>query len=92
MATPTIQTAPLVVEGAQTRAVSLRWIIGARDDLVWFIGSVASSYLLFGLYVSGLLPLFPMLLAIPGHGSNSFTASPSISTRKRGEASPAISR
>jgi len=62
MATPTIQTAPLVAEGAQTRAVSLRWIIGARDDLVWFIGSVASSYLLFGLYVSGLLPLFPMLL------------------------------
>ncbi len=61
MATPTVQTRPLVAEGA--RAISLRWIIGARDDLVWFIGSVASSYLLFGLYVSGVLPLFPMLLA-----------------------------
>jgi hypothetical protein len=46
----------------EARAVSLRWIIGAREDLVWFIGSVASSYLLFGLYVAGALPLFPMLL------------------------------
>src|ERR671916_387412 len=62
MATPTLQTTPLVAEGAQARAISLCWIIGARDDLVWFIGSVASSYLLFGLYVSGVLPLFPMLL------------------------------
>ena len=60
MATPTTQTTPLVAGGA--RAISLRWIIGAREDLVWFIGSVASSYLLFGLYVSGWLPLFPMLL------------------------------
>jgi uncharacterized membrane protein len=41
----------------------LRWIINAREDLVWFVGSVASSYLLFGLYVAGVLPLFPMLLA-----------------------------
>ncbi|HLL76519.1 MAG TPA: hypothetical protein VK421_14800 [Pyrinomonadaceae bacterium] len=62
MATPTVQTTPLVAEGAQARAISLRWIIGAKDDLVWFVGSVASSYLLFGLYVSGILPLFPMLL------------------------------
>jgi hypothetical protein len=38
-------------------AVSLRWIISARDDLVWFIGSVATSYLLFALYVGGILPL-----------------------------------
>lgn len=42
-------------------AVSLRWIIGARDDLVWFIGSVVPSYLLLGLYVSGLVPLVPMV-------------------------------
>lgn len=63
MATPTVQTSPLVAEGSRTGAISLRWIIGARDDLVWFIGSVVSSYLLFGLYVSGVLPLFPMLLA-----------------------------
>jgi hypothetical protein len=61
MATQTVQAAPLAAEVAG--AFSLRWIIGARDDLVWFIGSVASSYLLFGLYASGLLPLFPMLLA-----------------------------
>jgi hypothetical protein len=42
-------------------AISLRWIIGARDDLVWFIGSVVSSYVLLALYVSGLVPLLPMV-------------------------------
>jgi ABC-type phosphate transport system permease subunit len=47
MATPTMQTSTLVAGGGRERAVSLRWIIGAGDDLVWFIGSVASSYLLF---------------------------------------------
>lgn len=40
--------------------LSLRWIISAKDDLIWFIGSVVSSYLLLGLYVSGILPLVPM--------------------------------
>jgi hypothetical protein len=25
-------------------AISLRWIISARDDAIWFIGSVVSSY------------------------------------------------
>src|SRR6201991_2610383 len=40
--------------------VSLRWIISARDDLIWFIGSVVSSYLLLFLYVKGILPLVPM--------------------------------
>ena len=42
-------------------AISMRWIIGARDDLVWFIGSVVSSYLLLILYVDGLVPLLPMV-------------------------------
>ena len=42
-------------------AISLRWIIGARDDLVWFIGSVVSSYLLLLLYVNGVVPLLPMV-------------------------------
>ncbi|HEY3579586.1 MAG TPA: hypothetical protein VGK82_03550, partial [Pyrinomonadaceae bacterium] len=42
-------------------AISLRWIIGARDDLVWFIGSVVSSYLLLVLYVNGIVPLLPMI-------------------------------
>jgi hypothetical protein len=45
----------------RSRAISLRWIISAREDLVWFIGSVASSYLLLILYVTGLLPLIPMV-------------------------------
>ncbi|HEY6120459.1 MAG TPA: hypothetical protein VIV66_10890, partial [Pyrinomonadaceae bacterium] len=49
--------------GAKSEAglISLRWIISARDDLVWFIGSVVSGYALFALYVSGVLPLLPMV-------------------------------
>src|SRR5678816_4642116 len=42
-------------------AISLRWIISGRDDLIWFIGSVVSSYALLFLYVSGILPLLPMV-------------------------------
>lgn len=42
-------------------AISLRWIIGARDDLIWFIGSVVSSYVLLFLYVGGIVPLIPMV-------------------------------
>src|SRR5215207_8933032 len=42
-------------------AISLRWIIGARDDMIWFIGSVMSSYALLFLYVSGIVPLVPMV-------------------------------
>ena len=42
-------------------AISLRWIIGARDDLIWFIGSVVSSYLLLFLYVGGIISLIPMV-------------------------------
>src|SRR6476646_7341129 len=44
-------------------AISLRWIISGRDDAIWFIGSVVSSYLLLILYVSGLVPLVPMVAA-----------------------------
>ena len=47
----------------RSRAVSWRWIIGAREDLIWFIGSVASSYLLLVLYVAGVVPLIPMVAA-----------------------------
>jgi hypothetical protein len=42
-------------------AISLRWIIGARDDMIWFIGSVVSSYVLFLLYVGGIVSLVPMV-------------------------------
>jgi hypothetical protein len=48
---------------ARARAVSVRWIISARDDLLWFIGSVVSSYALFALYVGGIVPLVPMVAA-----------------------------
>src|SRR5262245_48882059 len=40
--------------------ISLRWIISAQDDLIWFIGSVVSSYLLLFLYVKGFLSLLLM--------------------------------
>jgi hypothetical protein len=40
--------------------ISLRWIISAHDDLVWFIGSVLSSYLLLFLYVKGFVSLLVM--------------------------------
>ena len=39
----------------------MRWIISARDDLVWLIGSVLSSYALLVLYVAGIIPLVPMV-------------------------------
>jgi hypothetical protein len=51
----------LINERAQPRAISLRWIISAREDLIWFIGSVTSSYALLILYVTGILPLIPMV-------------------------------
>src|SRR4030095_4543154 len=50
-----------IAERAHSRSVSLRWIINAREDLIWFIGSVASSYALMVLYVTGILPLIPMV-------------------------------
>ncbi len=49
------------IDQTRPRAISLRWIISAREDLVWFIGSVASSYLLLILYITGVLPLIPMV-------------------------------
>jgi hypothetical protein len=52
-----------VIAEARPRAISLRWIISAQDDLVWFIGSVASSYALLALYVTGIVPLVPMVVA-----------------------------
>src|SRR5205807_5731506 len=58
-----MSTATEALDQARPRAISLRWIINAREDLVWFIGSVASSYLLLILYVTGVLPLIPMVVA-----------------------------
>src|SRR6185436_9382415 len=46
-----------------TGGISLRRITRGRDDAIWFIGSVVSSYLLLILYVSGLVPLVPMVAA-----------------------------
>jgi hypothetical protein len=56
-------TTQIIVDEARAGAVSMRWIIGARDDLVWFIGSVLSSYALLALYVTGLIPLTWMIAA-----------------------------
>ncbi len=51
------------IEETQSRAISLRWLISARDDLVWFIGSVLSSYALLFLYLKEIIPLVPMVAA-----------------------------
>src|SRR4029079_18360929 len=53
--------ADIAPQSTRTQALSLRWIISAREDLIWFIGSVASSYLLLVLYATGVLPLIPMV-------------------------------
>src|SRR6266542_5517953 len=50
-----------ITNPARSSAISLRWIINAREDLIWFVGSVASSYALLILYVTGVLPLIPMV-------------------------------
>jgi len=50
-----------IITQAQPRAISVRWIINAREDLIWFVGSVASSYALLALYITGVLPLIPMV-------------------------------
>jgi hypothetical protein len=52
----------IITDQARPRAVSVRWIINAREDLIWFVGSVASSYALLILYVTGVLPLIPMVI------------------------------
>jgi uncharacterized membrane protein len=52
----------IITDQARPRAISLRWIISAREDLIWFVGSVVSSYALLILYVSGILPLIPMVV------------------------------
>src|SRR5882762_9907558 len=49
------------IDQSRPPAISLRWIINAREDLIWFVGSVASSYALLILYVTGVLPLIPMV-------------------------------
>lgn len=54
-------TATNAVAQARPQAISLRWIISAREDLIWFIGSVLTSYALLFLYVKGLVPLVPMV-------------------------------
>lgn len=54
-------TATQAIANTRPGAISLRWIISARDDLVWFIGSVVSSYALLLLYIKGLVPLIPMV-------------------------------
>src|SRR5215208_4932705 len=63
MSATTTTTTTTLKEATAARAVSVRWIISAREDLVWFIGSVVTSYALFALYVGGFVPLVPMVAA-----------------------------
>lgn len=60
---PSVVTSAEIITKPVASVISLRWIISARDDLVWFIGSVVSSYLLLFLYVTGIVPLVPMVAA-----------------------------
>src|SRR5947207_1974377 len=53
--------AEIINQETRSRAFSMRWIINAREDSVWFIGSAAASYALLVLYVTGILPLIPMV-------------------------------
>jgi hypothetical protein len=50
-----------IITDARSSAISLRWIINGREDLIWFIGSVLSSYALLILYVKDIVPLVPMV-------------------------------
>ena len=50
-----------VITDARPSAISLRWIISGREDLIWFIGSVLSSYALLLFYINGVVPLVPMV-------------------------------
>jgi hypothetical protein len=61
--TAATNAAPTYTEATRAGLFTARWIIGPRDDLVWFIGSVVSSYALYALYVGGLVPLIPMVAA-----------------------------
>jgi hypothetical protein len=62
MSSPMAASAEIIAKPV-ANVISLRWIISARDDLLWFIGSVVSSYVLLLLYVKGILPLVPMAAA-----------------------------
>ncbi|CAN5784844.1 MAG: hypothetical protein H0T77_01415 [Pyrinomonadaceae bacterium] len=50
-----------VITNARPNMFSLRWIINGREDLIWFIGSVLSSYALLLLYIKRIVPLVPMV-------------------------------
>src|SRR5919107_2301934 len=63
MSATTTTTTTTLKEAAASGALSVRWLISAREDLVWFIGSVVTSYALFALYVWGRVPLVPMVAA-----------------------------
>ncbi len=54
-------TTEVIRDEAKPAAISLRWIISTKDDLIWFIGSVLSSYLLLALYVNDIIPLVWMV-------------------------------
>ena len=62
MSAITTTTQTQTIAEAARRTISLRWIISAHDDLVWIIGSVASSYLMLALYAGGVVGLVPMVL------------------------------
>jgi hypothetical protein len=53
--------APTIPRAAGTRPAGSSWIISRRDDLLWFIGPAAISYLALGLMAAG-FPITPIYL------------------------------
>ena len=51
-----------IITDVRPSVISLRWIINGREDLIWFIGSVVSSYAL-------LLSVHQGNRAVSSHGS-----------------------
>jgi hypothetical protein len=52
---------PAISQPMGTRPAGTSWIISRRDDLIWFIGPAAISYLALGLMVAG-FPITPIYL------------------------------
>lgn len=50
-------SATVAIPGSERKAIALGWIINQRDDLVWFIGSVVSSYIFLAANVKLGLPV-----------------------------------
>jgi hypothetical protein len=64
MSAAATQTTPALSAAAPARgATSVRWLIGARQDLAWFICPALVCYLMYGLVAWRLVPVYVLLTA-----------------------------